>query len=153
IENVRLFKELQASNHDLTTALDKQTATSDVLRVISRSQTDLQPVFDAIVASAVRLLRGYSAMLTRIEGDQIDLVAFTSTNPAGDGAVRESFRRSVESGGAQSLVIRDRAPVNIADTQTDPRLGEAFRSLARARGYQSVLGVPLLRHDDAIGGI
>src|SRR5262245_22979917 len=47
IENVRLFTELQASNRELTTALDTQTATSDILRVISRSQTDVQPVFDA----------------------------------------------------------------------------------------------------------
>ena len=53
-QTATLFKELQASNHDLATALDKQTATSDVLRVISRSQTDVQPVFDAIVQSAVR---------------------------------------------------------------------------------------------------
>src|SRR5206468_7131131 len=50
VENVRLFTELQATNHELTTALDQQTATSDILRVISRSQTDVQPVFDAIVA-------------------------------------------------------------------------------------------------------
>ena len=51
IENFRLFTELQASNRELTTALDQQTATSDILRVISRSQTDVQPVFDAIVRS------------------------------------------------------------------------------------------------------
>src|SRR5262249_29551981 len=69
IENVRLFTELQASNHDLTTALDKQTATGDILRVISQSQTDVQPVFDAIVASAVRLLGAYSGILTRVAGD------------------------------------------------------------------------------------
>src|SRR5262249_54168963 len=49
IENVRLFTELQTSNRELTTALDTQTATSDILRVISRSQTDVQPVFDTIV--------------------------------------------------------------------------------------------------------
>src|SRR5262249_46243556 len=55
IENVRLFTELQASNRELTTALDTQTATSDILRVISRSQTDVQPVFDAIADSALRL--------------------------------------------------------------------------------------------------
>src|SRR5262249_4401325 len=54
IENVRLFTELQTSNRELTTALDTQTATSDILRVISQSQTDVQPVFDAIVQSAVR---------------------------------------------------------------------------------------------------
>src|SRR5262249_3322539 len=79
IENVRLFKGLQASNRDLITALDKQTATSDILRVISQSQTDVQPVFDAILASAVRLLGAYSGVLTRIAGDQIVLAALTST--------------------------------------------------------------------------
>src|SRR5262245_58299158 len=69
IENVRLFTELQTSNRDLTTALDTQTATSDILRVISRSQTDVQPVFDTIVQSAVRLLRGFTGGLSSIAGD------------------------------------------------------------------------------------
>ena len=57
------YDKLQASNRELTTALDTQTVTGDILRVISRSQTDVQPVFDAIVASAVRLLGGYSSAL------------------------------------------------------------------------------------------
>src|SRR5207247_1368602 len=70
IENVRLFTELQASNRDLTTALDQQTATSDILRVISQSQTDVQPVFDAILSSAVRLLGGHTGALTRVSDDQ-----------------------------------------------------------------------------------
>src|SRR5262249_43925979 len=91
IENVRLFNELQTSNRDLTTALDKQTATSDILRVISQSQTDVQPVFDAIVASAVRLLGGYAGTMTRVAGDQVALVAFTSTAAAGDTTLTETF--------------------------------------------------------------
>src|SRR5258707_5434244 len=73
IENVRLFSELQASNRDLTSALDTQTATSDILRVISQSPTDVQPVFDAIVASAVRLLGAYTGVLTRIAGDLVEI--------------------------------------------------------------------------------
>src|SRR5262249_26692672 len=72
IENVRLFTELQASNRELTTALDTQTATSDILRVISGSRMDVQPVFDAIVHSAVRLLRGYSGAMTRIVGSRLE---------------------------------------------------------------------------------
>jgi GAF domain-containing protein len=90
IENVRLFTELQTSNRELTTALDTQTATSDILRVISRSQTDAQPVFDAIGQSAVRLLGAYSGTLTKIASDQIELAALTSTDAAGDAALRRS---------------------------------------------------------------
>jgi GAF domain-containing protein len=75
IENLRLFKELQSSNRELTAALDTQTATSDILRVISRSQTDVQPVFDAIMASAARLLRAHSGALTRIVDSRIGLAA------------------------------------------------------------------------------
>jgi len=94
IENVRLFTELQTSNRELTTALDTQTATSDILRVISRSQTDVQPVFDTIVHSAVRLLLGYSGTLTRVAGGQIELAAFTSTGADADAALRASYPRS-----------------------------------------------------------
>src|SRR5262244_2280183 len=69
-------------------ALEQQTATSDILRVISRSQTDMQPVFDAIVGSAVRLLRGHTGALTRVAGDQVELSAYRSTNEAAGAALR-----------------------------------------------------------------
>ncbi|HUM14286.1 MAG TPA: GAF domain-containing protein [Candidatus Nitrosotalea sp.] len=153
IENVRLFTELQASNRELTTALDTQTATSDILRVISRSQTDVQSAFDAIVASAVRLLGGYAGMLIRIVGDQIELAALTSIDDAADAAERVRFPRPLQSEGTQAQAIRDRAPINIADAQTDPRVSEGGRATARARGYRSWVVVPLLRHDAAIGAI
>jgi GAF domain-containing protein len=154
IENVRLFTELQASNRDLTTALDKQTATSDILRVISQSQTDVQPVFDAIVGSAVRLLTGSSGGLTRVAGDQIALVALMSTDDAGDAALRAFYPRPLQSAqGMHGLVIRDRAPLNVADAHTDPRLSEAAQTIARARGVRSQVAVPLLRRDEAIGAL
>jgi len=153
IENVRLFTELQTSNRELTTALDTQTATSDILRVISRSQTDVQPVFDAILDSAVRLLRGYSGLVTRIAGDQIELAALTSTDGAGDAVTRAVFPQSHQSDGPHAQAMRDRAPINIADAQTDPRVPEAVRTNARARGSRSWVIVPLLRHDEAVGTI
>jgi GAF domain-containing protein len=153
IENVRLFTELQASNRELTTALDTQTATSDILRVISRSQTDVQPVFDAILASAVRLLHGYSGGLTRIEGDQLLLAAITSTDIAADAALRQAFPRPVQSEGMHSEAIRRRAPLNISDAHSDPQLSQGARARARARGYRSGVAVPMLRHDEPLGAI
>ncbi len=131
IENVRLFTELQASNRELTTALDTQTATSDILRVISRSQTDVQPVFDAIVGSAVRLLRGHSGVLTRVARDQIELAALTSTDEAADAALRARFPRPLHAVGMHAQAIRDRAPLNIADSETDSRVTEPARAVAR----------------------
>jgi signal transduction histidine kinase len=153
IENVRLFTELQTSNRELTTALDTQTATSDILRVISRSQTDVLPVFDAIVASAVRLLGAYSGTLTRIAGEQIELAAITSTSDVGDAALRARFPQPLSSAGPHARTIRDRAPLNVADAHTDPRLPEAVHAYARVRGYRSQVAVPMLRHAEAIGTI
>src|SRR5262249_48381791 len=151
--NVRLFKELQTSNRELTTALDKQTATSDILRVISQSQTDVQPVFEAIVNSAIRLLRGYSALVTRVDGDQIELAAYTSTGAEGDAVARATYPVPLQSRNAHGQVIQAGTMLNIADAQTDARLPEASHAFARARGFHGQVVLPLLRHDEALGAI
>jgi signal transduction histidine kinase len=153
IENVRLFAELQASNRELTTALDTQTATSDILRVISRSQTDVQPVFVAILASAVRLLRAYVGALTRVTGDQIELAAMTSTDDAVVAAARALYPQPLQSAGVHAQALRARAPLNIADAYTDPRLPESAHAYAQFRGYRSQVVVPMLRDDEAVGTI
>src|SRR5262249_12821459 len=75
LENVRLFKELQERNRDLTEALEQQTATSEVLRVISSSPTDLQPVFKTILANAVHLCANDIGALYRIDGEYLRLAA------------------------------------------------------------------------------
>ena len=75
IENVRLFTELEARNRELTEALEQQTATSEILRVISASPTDVQPVFDTIVRSAARLCDGVFGALYRFDGELIHLAA------------------------------------------------------------------------------
>jgi two-component system NtrC family sensor kinase len=154
VENVRLFNELRTSNRELTTALDTQTATSDILRVISRSQTDVQPVFDAIVQSAVRLLRSGGGVLTRKVGDQIELGALVSDeDAAAEAALRAVFPLHLQSAGIHAAAIRTCVPVNIPDAHTDPRLGESGRTHARVRGYQSIAVVPLLRQDEAVGTV
>jgi signal transduction histidine kinase len=160
IENVRLFTELQQKNEALTRAhaqvtraLEQQTATSEILRVISQSQTDAQPVFDAILSSAVRLLGAYGGALTRIIGDRIELAAVTRTDDAGDAAVKAAFPQPLQSEWPHAQAIRDRAPLNIPDSQIDPRLPEAEHVRARVRGFRSRVVVPLLRHDDALGAL
>ena len=83
IENVRLFTELEARNRDLTEALEQQTATSDILRVISQSPTDVQPVFDTIAQARSRLVRRAAfANVFRFDGELIHLAALVNANSA-----------------------------------------------------------------------
>src|SRR5262249_39447595 len=114
IENVRLFKELQTSNRDLTTALDKQTATSDILRVISQSQTDVQPVFEAILSSAIRLMSAQAGALTRGTGDQLEPAAVKSTHARGAAALRGGLPPTLQTPGGHPKAIPRPAPRNIA---------------------------------------
>src|SRR5690242_13764514 len=114
-------------SRQLTTALDTQTATSDILRVISRSQTDVQPIFDAIVTSAVKLLRGIVAAMSRLAGDRLELAAFTNSDSAGDAAVRSAFPQLLDSDSPHSRVVRGRVVLNVADARSGPRLPEAIR--------------------------
>ena len=110
-------------------------------------------MFEAIVASAVRLLGAFSGSLTRRAGDQIELAALTSTDDAGDAAVRARYPQPLQSEDFQAQALRDRAPLIVADAQTDPRLPEATRAYARARGWRSAVMVPMLRHGEAVGTI
>ncbi len=84
IENARLRRELAM-------ALERQAATTEILNVIARSPTDVQPVFDVISGSAQRLLGGQSALVTRMVGDMLYLAACTAGSPDGDEEIRVSF--------------------------------------------------------------
>src|SRR5262249_49930982 len=126
----------------LMEARAQQTATSEVLGVINRSQSDVQPVFDAILASAMGLLRGYSGALTRVVASQIVLGALTSTDDAGDAVLRAVFPQSLKSPGPYAQALRERVPINVADATTDPRLPEPARAVARTRAFRSWVVVP-----------
>jgi signal transduction histidine kinase len=151
IENVRLFRELQASNGELRTALDTQTATSDILRVISRSQTDVQPVFDTIVRSAVRLCDGLYSALFRFDGELIYPVAQHNFTPEALGELRRHYPAPPSRAHGSARAILERAVVHVPDVEADPDY--QHQGLARAVGYRSGLFVPMLREDGPIGVI
>jgi signal transduction histidine kinase len=153
IENVRLFTDLQEKNGALTEALDQQTATSEILRVIASSPTDVQPVFDTILASATMLLDGFVSSLTRRVGEDVHMAAFTSMDESLDATVRQSYPVSIDSPNPHSVAIRRCEPHIIADADTQPNIPEPIRRMARARGWRSNLVVPLRRGGMAIGAL
>ena len=153
IENVRLFTELKASNRDLSDALDRQTATADILRVISQAQADVQPVFAAIADSTMRLFGTWSAAVFRYDGELMRLAAARGGLPGSIDAFTEGLRTPWRPG---ADAPRDRAAVthavqHVLDVDTDPHCGPQFREQAKLRGFRSSLAVPMLRGDDVVG--
>jgi two-component system, NtrC family, sensor kinase len=145
IENVRLFKELEARNSALTESLEQQTATGEILRVISGSLTDVQPVFDAIAQSAVRLSEAMFSLVTRYDGGAFHLVARQDL-PAD---IERLF--PIEPRGLIKEMLDRRLTVHSADVPADPR--SRYPQLATAIHYRSAAFVPMLREGTVIGAI
>jgi signal transduction histidine kinase/CheY-like chemotaxis protein len=149
IENVRLFTELQASNRELTAALDTQTATSDILRVISSSPTDIQPVFETIVRNAAQLCDANDASLFQREGDVTHCVANYGTVTTAVVGQTRPITRGTLSGRA----ILDRRTIHLPDALNEiAELPDVAAAIKRER-LRAVLGVPLLREGVSIGAI
>ncbi|PYO51400.1 MAG: histidine kinase, partial [Candidatus Rokuibacteriota bacterium] len=148
IENVRLFKELGTRNRDLTEALAQQTATAEILRVISSSPTDIQPVFDTIVQSANRLCDGLFSGLFRYDGESMHFVAHANFNPEALEVAQRAFPRPPAADVAVGRAILDRAVVHISDVTQAP--AQIFQ---RSLGFRSVLAVPMLGDGRPIGAI
>ena len=154
IENVRLFKELEARNRDLTEALEQQTATAEILKVISGSQADVQPVFDAIMRSAVRLCDGFYSVLYTSDGEMIHLRATYNVPPEGRRELDGAYPMAVRDGAtANAIAVRDGRTVQFSDLQQDPEIPLARRQRAIAVGHRTYLAVPMLREGVAIGAI
>ena len=146
IQNARLFNETQE-------ALKRQTATAEILKVIAGSPSDVQPVFDAIVAAAPGLLGGFSCVVRMLVGDTLRTVAFTGRDDSGDEAAltSQALPAPVDLRLAQRL--RDGLPLVVADVETDPEVTPDHRDRLRARGVRSFLIVPLHRDAEVIGSI
>ncbi len=151
IENARLFKELEARNRELTEALEQQTATAEILRVISRSQTDVQPVFDTIVRSAVRLCDGLFGALYQFDGELLHHVAQHNFTPEAVDEMHRVFPTRPTRAVGASRAILERAVVQIPDVEVDPEYQQ--QALSRAVGYRSLLSVPMLREGAPMGVI
>ncbi|MGH7797195.1 MAG: GAF domain-containing protein, partial [Candidatus Binatia bacterium] len=149
IENVRLFKELQERNRDLTEALEQQTATSEVLRVIASSPTELQPVLDTLIANAVRLsgatrghVRQFDGEFHRVVahyGETAEMIAILRANPLPASPELPAARAHV---GGKTIHILD------VQAESGVHLG-----LARQMGTRTMLAVPLLREETNIGSL
>jgi len=158
IENVRLFKELEEKNEALTQAhaqvteaLEQQTATSEILRTIAHSQTDVQPVFDTIVRSAVTLCDGLFGSLDRFDGDLIFPVATHNYTPEALDAMHRIFPARPSRSLGVGRAILDRDVVHIPDVELDPEY--KVQALAGTIGFRSGLFVPMLRDGVPIGVI
>jgi len=146
IENARLFNETKE-------ALEQQTATSEVLRVISSSPTNVQPVFDAIAESAMRLCDGQFSFVMRFDGKEMDFASCCGLSAEGLEAFHSILPMPAGEDSASGRAIVRRAVVEIPDVETDLSYGTQGQGLAKAVNYRSIAAVPLLHEGDPIGAI
>jgi signal transduction histidine kinase len=147
IENVRLFKELQTSNRELRVALEQQTATSELLKVIGGSTFDLQPVFDTLAENTVRLCEAQRAFVFRFDGELLRVVATHNVQPD----FRDWVERHPITPGRHSSTARsalERRTIHIPDVMADPEYTYGAKQVDPIR---TVLTVPMLRGGELLG--
>jgi GAF domain-containing protein len=143
IENTRLLNELRQS-------LQQQTATADVLKVISRSTFDLQTVLNTLTESAARLCDADMASMHRQEGTKYHAIA-TYGGPPAHREASLSIPFEAGRGSVIGRTVLERKPIQVADVLADPEY--AYREVQQKVGFRTVLGVPLLREDHPIGAV
>src|SRR5215472_7214616 len=147
IENVRLFNELEDRNHQLTESLEQQTATSEILGIIARSPTDIQPVLDAVAASAAGLCDATDAVIHTVEGDSMKVAANYGPLP-GMGSRRGVI--AITRDRIPSRAVIDGRTIHIRDLLAEP-VDDLRADLARSLGVRTALSTPLLREGNPVG--
>jgi GAF domain-containing protein/DNA-binding response OmpR family regulator len=149
IENVRLFDEVQARTRELSEALEQQTATSEVLRVVSSSPGELEPVFRAMLENAIRVCDAKFGTLFRYDGEALHPAAGTGTPPALAEFQRRRGPFRPQAGSLHDRVLQTRQVAHSADYAAEPNPGNA----AKLGGARSTVVVPMLKDDELIGTI
>ena len=149
IENARLLNELRQRTSDLTEALEQQTATSDVLRVISSSPGELEPVFQAMLENATRICEARFGTLFRFDGKNLHPVAHSNTPAALLHAHTQRGPFEPLPGTQLDRVIRTKRVSHTADDAAEPVHGLA----TKLAGARSLVAVPMLKDDSLIGVI
>ena len=151
IENTRLLNELGQRTAHLSESLEQQTATSEVLRVISNSLSDIQPVFESIVQSGVKLFSGATVSIALVDNGMVRAAAVADCDPARAHAWRGVFPFPLAREYMHSRAILDREVVDIPDVERAPAdLAVGAKNFLRS-GQRAVTVVPLMQGDRAIG--
>jgi GAF domain-containing protein len=148
-----LQRALSEAQAQLAEAIEQQTTTSEVLKVISRSTIDVQPIFDTIAANAVRLCEGMFSLVGRLEDDLIKPVAYHNIGPTALDELRHSYPMPVDRSTIAGRALVDRAVVHVPNIELDPDVPARGRELARRIGFHTVVAVPMLKEGNAIGAI
>jgi len=151
IENTRLLNELRQRTGDLTESLEQQTATSEILEVISNSPTDTQPAFDAIVRSGLNLFPDAVVTISLPDRDQIRLGAIGGADEAGVEALRGRFPMPLSHEFITGTAILDRCEIDLADAHKPPKELTAGAQNLLAGGYRAMTVMPMVRSDETIG--
>ena len=155
IENVRLFEAEQQRTRELTESLEQQTATSEVLKVISGSPGELGPVFQAMLENAVRICSAKFGVLALSEGDAFRAVALHGAPRAYAEVRRREPVMRFGPGTATSRVTKTKQPVQVADIRAEPAYANDPQRLAflELGGARTILAVPMLKEDEVVGVI
>jgi two-component system, NtrC family, sensor kinase len=147
---IELKKQLEERTREFAEALEQQTATSEILRVISTSPSDAQPVFETIVRNAVPLCGSLFANVFRFDGELLHFVAGHNVGPSYVELLRAKYPMRPDFSQISGRVLLTKSVVRLEDVLADPNYDQRF---PQAMGWRKMLGVPMLRRGDPLGVI